>query len=220
MLCLHLSHAGTSTTGRTHAGAEISARSAGGEERKHQGGRVSGPGEPEEGGRGLSLTAALLRVGGAVGDGVVEGVLLESTLALSNWSLWICGAARIDQGPFPPSLEITQITCLSIVVAMVKVRGVRAYFVAAVPGLELRGQSNTGGQKDEHIEQIAEHHKERVTGPVDVDRRWNEIQQREHGECRGEHGVVDHGWVAGEGLGDQVTDEGHDEQGEDELSFG
>lgn len=43
------------------------------------------------------------------------------------------------------------------------------------------------------------------------------IEQRHHRERRHEHDVVDRGGVAGEGLGDDVADQGHDEEGPYEL---
>lgn len=75
--CLHLGHAGAGSTGRTNARTEIGTGSTGGQEGEDQRGGVAGPGEPEEGRASLGLTAALLRVDGAVGDGVVEGVVLQ-----------------------------------------------------------------------------------------------------------------------------------------------
>lgn len=90
--------------------------------------------------------------------------------------------------------------------------------VAAVVGFELGSERNTSGQEDEHVKQVHDDHDNGVACPVDVHRRGEQVEQREHGECCSEHGVVNDGRVACEGLVDHVTDEGHDEQGEDKLS--
>lgn len=54
--------------------------------------------------------------------------------------------------------------------------------------------------------------------PVRVKGCRNEVKESEHGERRGEHGIVHRRGVAGEGLVDHVTDEGHDQQSPYELA--
>lgn len=44
-----------------------------------------------------------------------------------------------------------------------------------------------------------------------------EVEERHHGKYRHEHVVVDERGVASKGHGDDVADEGHDNNGEDEL---
>lgn len=46
---------------------------------------------------------------------------------------------------------------------------------------------------------------------------WEQVEEGAHAEDRHEHDVVYHGGVAGDGCGDHVSDEGHDDEGADEL---
>lgn len=56
-----------------------------------------------------------------------------------------------------------------------------------------------------------------MEGPSIADRGRDQVEEREHRECRQEHGIVDGTGVPGEGLVDHVTDEGHDEESPYEL---
>lgn len=58
------------------AGAQVGTSATGSEDRENQRAHKAGPGEPEEGSRGLAFTAALFPVAGVVGHIVVEEVLL------------------------------------------------------------------------------------------------------------------------------------------------
>lgn len=58
------------------AAAQVGTSATGSEDRENQRAHKAGPGEPEEGSRGLAFTAALFPVAGVVGHIVVEEVLL------------------------------------------------------------------------------------------------------------------------------------------------
>lgn len=186
----NLAHAGTartagsSTSTRTQTGT---ARLAEHDDRDDHGGRVSGPGEEEEGDGGLGFTAASLAVDGAVGDFVVEGVFLHSSIS-----------------------TLTH-TC------MYQILWVETYTVATVPTLQFSRKGNPRSKKENGVQGIQHNHDNGVAGPVDVDRGRDEIEQCEQGEGGRVHGIVDRPWVAGEGIVEHVTDEGHDEDAEYEL---
>ena len=76
---LDLAHGGPSAADST---AHVDARGASAHDGEDHGGDPSGPTKPEEGGRGLGLAAALLRVVAAVGDMVCEGVSLRLGVSL------------------------------------------------------------------------------------------------------------------------------------------
>ena len=76
---LDLTHGGTATADATTDGTTLTSHS-----RKDEGGDESSPTEPEEGSRGLSLAAVLLKARRAVGDTVVESVILRFCQALYN----------------------------------------------------------------------------------------------------------------------------------------
>lgn len=92
-----------------------------------------------------------------------------------------------------------------------------AYPVAAAAALQLGRKGNGGGEEEEHVQGVQRYQEEGVAGPADVEGRREEVDEREHGEGRDEHGVVDYRGVAGVGFGDHVSDQGHDQERPDEL---
>ena len=87
--------------------------------------------------------------------------------------------------------------------------------VALQPGSE----RDSSGEEEDAVQGVDDDHDEWVDGPVDIERGRDQVEQREHREYRCVDGVVYGRWVAGEGLSDHITDEGHDEQGEYELRW-
>lgn len=78
-------------------------------------------------------------------------------------------------------------------------------------------QGDTRGKEEDGVEGVQDDEEDGVARPVRVKGCRDEVEEGEHGECRGEHGVVHCRGVAGEGLVDHVTDEGHDQQSPYEL---
>lgn len=76
-IVLDLSHARASNTrGTTGPAAQVDSSATSHQDRDDRRRHISSPSEPQEGHRGLSLTASLLTVVCAVGDLVVEGVFV------------------------------------------------------------------------------------------------------------------------------------------------
>lgn len=92
-----------------------------------------------------------------------------------------------------------------------------AYLVGAGMALQLRSQRNSGAEEENAVQRIQDDHEDRVDSPVQIPRGRDQVKECEHRERRHEHGVVDRGRVARKGLGDHVTDEGHDDDGAHEL---
>lgn len=96
--------------------------------------------------------------------------------------------------------------------------GRESYLVAAAVALKSSREGNRVREKEAKVQSVEDDHDDRVDGPVGVERRREEVEEREQPERRRPHGVVDRCRVSGEGLRDHVTDEGHDKDREDELS--
>ena len=93
------------------------------------------------------------------------------------------------------------------------------YLVVARVTLELCGEGDRGAEEEDGVQGVQNDHDDWVAGPVDVEGCRDGIEQREHGEDRAEHRVVHCRWVAGEGIGDHVSDQGHDEERPEELEL-
>lgn len=94
----------------------------------------------------------------------------------------------------------------------------KPYLVAAAVAPKSSGESDRVGEEEDKVQSVQDDHDDRVDGPVGVERRRDEVEEREQRERRRPHGIVDCRGVSGEGLRDHVTDEGHDEDRPDELS--
>lgn len=93
-----------------------------------------------------------------------------------------------------------------------------AYVVGAAVCLEPRGQRNGRSQEEDSVEQVDHYHDDRMASQAVIPGRRKQIEERDQGEGGGEHGIVDGRRVARKGLGDDVADERHHNDGEDELS--
>jgi len=82
---------------------------------------------------------------------------------------------------------------------------------------QLCSNRNSSAEEEDGVQQVQNDHDDRVEGPVQVKRGWDQVKEREYREDRHEHRVVDRAWVTGEGLGDHVTNESHDKDAEHEL---
>lgn len=94
---------------------------------------------------------------------------------------------------------------------------VATYLVGAGVAFQPSGQCNCTGQEEDVVQDVQRDHDDGVDCPVKVDRGRDEVEQRYNRECGSEHAVVDRGGVACKRHGDDVTNQGHDEHGEDEL---
>lgn len=92
-----------------------------------------------------------------------------------------------------------------------------AYMVGAGMAGQLRSQRNSGAEEENAVQRVQDDHEDRVDSPVQIPRGRDQVKECEHRECRHEHGVVDRARVACKGPGDDVTDEGHDEESPQEL---
>lgn len=87
--------------------------------------------------------------------------------------------------------------------------------VAAAVYTKLSSEGD-GGAKPEDDDQAFECGWEGgVDTPGFVESDWQEEEEGEHGEHNAEHSVVDHGWRGSHS--DHVTDEGHDDDGNEKL---
>lgn len=88
----------------------------------------------------------------------------------------------------------------------------------------MSSQAGRKGDRSAEEEQAVQHihsdHDSGVESPVRVQRRWNKVDEGDHGESRSEHDIVHGAGVAAESLGDHVTHEGEDEQRPDKLHEG
>jgi hypothetical protein len=78
---LDLGHRGATTA--AHATAKVGTAAAAVQEREDERGNKRGPAEPQESSRSLCLSAVLLKGRRAVGDAVVNGVVLSLSVCLS-----------------------------------------------------------------------------------------------------------------------------------------
>lgn len=83
--------------------------------------------------------------------------------------------------------------------------------------LKLGGEGDSRAEEEDSVKSVENDHDNRVTGPVDVEGCRDRVEEREHREDSAEHRIVHCRGVAGERLGDHVTDQGHDEEGPEEL---
>lgn len=89
--------------------------------------------------------------------------------------------------------------------------------VAARVARQLRSECDSRAEEEYAVERVDHDHDDRVKSPVRVERGRDQVEEREHRECRTVHRVVDGGWVARECLSNHVTNESHDEQSPYEL---
>lgn len=83
--------------------------------------------------------------------------------------------------------------------------------------MELSRHGNCGAEEENDIEQVNDDWEYGMSHKRVVEGDKYEVEERDHGKCRHEHVVVDEGGVASKGHGDDIANEGHDDEGEDEL---
>lgn len=81
---------------------------------------------------------------------------------------------------------------------------------------EERGGRDAAGEPEDDVQAVEHEHDEGVR-KVLVPRGRDEVEEGDHAEDADEHVVVYARRVVVEGRGDHVADEGHDEQGPEEL---
>lgn len=91
----------------------------------------------------------------------------------------------------------------------------RTYVVVAAVHTQLRRQGDRGAEPEDDQEKVEDEWQERHYRPFLLERCREEEEQGEHGEGRAEHGVVVDCRVCAHG--DGVSDEGHDQEGHEEL---
>ena len=82
---------------------------------------------------------------------------------------------------------------------------------------QLGGGGDGATEEKERVQHVKREHDERVERELLLQRRGDEVEQREQGEHAHEHVVVDDARVAGEGGGDDVAHQRDDEEGPKEL---
>jgi hypothetical protein len=91
------------------------------------------------------------------------------------------------------------------------------YAVAAGVNTKTSSQSCSTSEEEEGVQEIEDERNDRVTSEAVTPCCWNKVEQRQEGEHRCEHVVVDSRWVASERLRDDGADEGQGDKDEEEL---
>lgn len=92
----------------------------------------------------------------------------------------------------------------------------QTYPIAATMHAQVRGQRDGGAEPEEHVQRVERDADDWDVEVVEEGGR-EQVEEGGHAEDRGEHDVVYHGGVAGDGGGDHVADEGHYDEGAEEL---
>lgn len=82
---------------------------------------------------------------------------------------------------------------------------------------QLGGRGDGGAEEEEDVQGVKEKWEKSVTLEGVAPGGRDQIEQRQHGEGCHEDVVVDEGRVTGKGHGNDVANEGHGDEGEDEL---
>ena len=142
---LNLGHVGAAAPAAASPATRGAGSRAGDEHRDDDGSHVARPGKPEEGNRGLGLTAALGLVVCAIGDLIAPKVLLEKNERQF---------AIISHMHHDPRLSST-------------------YLVAARVASKLRSECDGSTEEENAVQRIEDDHDDRVAGPVDIERGRN-----------------------------------------------
>lgn len=89
--------------------------------------------------------------------------------------------------------------------------------VRAAVSAELGGKDNSGDEDEQNVECVENGRDHGMTLDTLVEGRRNEVEEREHRECGSEHNVVRGRGGVGVARCDGVTDQCHDQEGEEEL---
>lgn len=92
-----------------------------------------------------------------------------------------------------------------------------SYVIAARVHAELGSHGNGGAKEEKDIEQIEGDRDDGMTGERLIERGQSEVDQRQQRESCYEHNVVDQRWIAREGHGNDIADEGRDNDHQEEL---
>lgn len=92
-----------------------------------------------------------------------------------------------------------------------------SYAIAAGMHAQLGGHGNGGAEQKDDVEEVEGDGDDSMDREGVMEGERNQVEEGGHGEGGYEHIVVDEGWVAGKGGGNDVADEGHDDEDEDEL---
>jgi hypothetical protein len=117
---------------------------------------------------------------------------------------------------------VSQSVCLgmkSVEERFARSRG-ETYVIAARVHMELGGHGDSGAKQEDDVEQVDDNGEDWVTRERLVEGDQDEVEQRQHGEGRYEHIVVDERGVACKGHGNDIADERHDDDHEQELRRG
>jgi hypothetical protein len=82
---------------------------------------------------------------------------------------------------------------------------------------ELGSRRDSPAKEEQRIEDVEHQRNGSMAHEGFIEGDCYQVEQRQHGEDSDEHVVVDDGGIAAEGVGDDVADEGHDEDGPYEL---
>lgn len=95
-----------------------------------------------------------------------------------------------------------------------------SHVVAARMSAQLGGHGDSGAEQEDDIEQVDHDGEDGVAHEGVVKGNQDQVEERKHSKDGYEHVVVDQRRVAGEGHGNDVAGEGHDDEDEDELWAG
>lgn len=91
------------------------------------------------------------------------------------------------------------------------------YVVAAGMSTQLGGRSDGSAEEEENVQRVKEKWEKSVALEGVAPGGWDQVEQGQHGEGSHKDVVVDERRVAGKGHGNDVTNEGHGDEGEEEL---
>lgn len=86
--------------------------------------------------------------------------------------------------------------------------------------MEVGCQSYGTAEEEDGVQDVENKRNDRVASQSLVEGDGDEVEQAQHREHGHKHGVVDDGRVARVGIGNHITDQGHNEEGPDELFSG
>lgn len=79
-------------------------------------------------------------------------------------------------------------------------------------------QCDTSAEEEQHVEDVENRWYKLVEGHFFLEADCNGVEECKHREDSHKHGVVDDRWVSGSGGLNDITSDGHDNQGEQELT--
>ncbi len=87
----------------------------------------------------------------------------------------------------------------------------------AAVNFKVAGERDAPDEEEEGVEGIRGEHEEGRYGEGLADCSRNQVEEGQHSEDGNEHDIVDDGGIAASGVGDHVADQGHYEEGPEEL---